>query len=108
MATDTDRFFLSINYRAKDWRQFLERKHLGVNTFDRIVKEVIISGGISGTGSKMWTTAHVLRGTFTSLLLAAGHSDSSVFLRTGDRDPRSLRNYHHLQVAEGLRLNVMY
>lgn len=44
-----------------------------------------------GSGSKTWVTTHGLRDTMASLLFAAGNADSSVSLRTGHRDPRSLQ-----------------
>lgn len=38
-----------------------------------------------------------------TILYEAGHSDSSVSMRTGHRDPRSLESYQNLRGGEGLR-----
>ena len=82
---------------------FFKNQHLGRNTFSKIVKDVCASNGISGTGSKKGMTTHGLRGTVTTLLVEAGHSDSAIAMRTGHRDPRSLKNYQNIQGWEGER-----
>lgn len=59
--------------------------------------------GVEGEGQKSWVTTHGLRRTLATLLFQNGHSDSSVALRTGHRDPKSLKSYQNLQGTESLR-----
>ena len=40
---------------------------------------------------KCGKSTHGLRATITTLLVEAGHSDSDIGMRTGHRDPRSLK-----------------
>jgi len=67
------------------------------------VKNVCTVEGIAGSGKKGWVTTHGLRGTLATLLFENGHSDSSVALRTGHRDPRSLKSYQNLRGIEGMQ-----
>ena len=97
----TDRFFLAINPGATLRSLFFKRKHLGKNCFHNLVKGACLAEGIAGSGHLIWVTTHGLRDTLATLLFENGHSDSSVALRTGNRDPRSLKSYQHLRGGEG-------
>ena len=48
-------------------------------------------------------TMHGLRATTVTLLPKAGHADSSVAMRTGHRDVRSLKSYQNLACSLGKR-----
>ena len=69
----------------------------------KVVKKVCEEEGIAGSGVKSWVTSHGLRGTVATLLVQSGHADSSVAMRTGHRDPRSLKSYQNLRGMEGLQ-----
>lgn len=99
----TDRFFLGVNHRAANIRDFFKRSPIGKNTFGKIVKDACVKEGINGSGSRGWVTTHGLRGSLASILFGAGHSDSSVVMRTGHRDPRSLKSYQNLRGIEGIK-----
>lgn len=99
----TDRFFLTVNLLATNPRDFFKRTPVGRNKFMKIVKDVCAREGIQGSGSRNWVTTHGLRGTLATILFGAGHADSSVALRTGHRDPTSLKSYQHLRGQEGLQ-----
>ena len=101
MGLESDRFLLGYNAKGTEFSSYFEKQHLGRNSFSKIVKTVCASLGISGTGVKHGMTTHGLRGTVTTLLVEAGHSDSSIAMRTGHCDPRSLKNYQNLQGRGG-------
>lgn len=90
-------FFLAIKYKGNCPQNFFKRQKLGISAFKRIFKAAFLEKGISGTGFKTWVTAHGLRGTMDYLIFAAGHFDSSVSMRTGHLDPRSLYLYQNLK-----------
>lgn len=46
---------------------------------------------------------HGFHGALATILYENGHSDSSVALRTGHRDPKSLEYYQHLRGGNGLQ-----
>lgn len=75
---------------------------MGENSFLKIVKDCCCTEGISGSGNNNGVKMHGLRGTLATLQLEAGISDSSVAMRTGRRDHRSLKICQHLQVEEVL------
>ena len=101
MGLESDQFFLGYNAKGTELSSYFKKQHLGRNSFSKIVKTVCASLGISGTGVKHGMTTHGLKGTVTTLLVEAGHSDSSIAMRTGHRDPRSLKNYQNLQGRGG-------
>lgn len=103
VAPTLDRFFLGIHGRATCRNKFFKGQAMGKNLFLRVVKHCCSDEGINGSGTKSWVTTHGLRGTLATLLFQAGHADSSVSLRTGHRDPRSLKSYQNLRGVEGLR-----
>lgn len=103
VAGDLDRFFLAVQLTAVDKGKFFKRQPLGKNSFLSAVKSCCNEEGIQGSGTKSWMTTHGLRGTLATILFEAGHSDSSVSLRTGHRDPTSLKSYQHLRGGLGLR-----
>ena len=67
------------------------------------MKGACLAEGIAGSGHRNWVTTHGLRGTLATLLFENGHSDSSVGLRTGHRDPRLLKSYQHVRGGEGIK-----
>lgn len=96
-----DRFFLAIKHQARDVRQFWKRQPLGKNTFPRIIRDCCVAEDFSGSGERNWITTHRLRGTLATLLFETNHSDSSVAMRNGHRDPRSLKRYQRLRRTKG-------
>ena len=48
-------------------------------------------------------TTHGLRATMVTMLIDAGYSDSTIGLRTGHRDLRSLVKYHNLTGKIGVQ-----
>ena len=103
MSVGSDRFFLGYKASGVTMSNFFKNQHLVRNTFSKLVRDVCASNGISGTGSKKGMTTHGLRGTVTTLLVEAGHSDSAIAMRTGHRDPKSLKKYQNIQGWEGKR-----
>ena len=101
LDSGTDRFFLAINHHAASQHQFFKRSAIGKNHFSKIVKDVCKREKIVGSGTRNWVTTHSLRGTLATILFGAGHSDSSVAMRTGHRDPRSLKSYQNLRGTKG-------
>jgi len=101
MGCGSERFFLGANLKWKSFSQFFSRQHLGKSTFRAIFRRVCEAESIEGCRSKPFASTHGLRGTCPTLLLQAGHSDSSVALRTGHRDMRYLKSYPNLQVSWG-------
>lgn len=99
----TERFFLAVNHKAMMVQNYFIRQPVGKNTFGQIVKRACIAEGISGLGGKLWVTNHSLRGTLASILFEAGHSNSSVAMRTGHRQMQSLKSYQNLRGGDGLR-----
>ena len=97
IGLESDRFILGYNAKGTGLSSYFKKQHLGRNSFSKIVKTVCASLGSSGTGVKPGMTTHGLRCTVTTLLVEAGHSDSSIAMRTGHDDPCSLRNYQNLQ-----------
>ena len=65
------------------------------------MKEICTSLKIYGEGASKYMTTHGLRATLISLLIASGHSDASVVLRSGHRDSMSLQSYHNLRGRNG-------
>lgn len=76
---------------------------MGRNMFMSLVRTACSNEGICGEGSNFWVTTHGLRGTLATILFENGHSDSSVAMRTGHRDPKSLKSYQHLRGSTGLQ-----
>lgn len=98
-----DLFFLGINKKAATHRVFFRRQAIGRNAFGTIVKTVCDLEGISGSGTKTFAITHGLRRSLASLILQASHADSSVQMRTGHDDPRSLQIYQNLRGRVCLR-----
>lgn len=103
LECNTDRFFLGANLKAVTFSRFFKSSPLGRNTFAKLVKDACESQGVKGTGLKEGMSTHGLRGTAATLLFESGHADSSVALRTGLRDPRSLKSYQNLRSRNGRR-----
>lgn len=82
---------------------FFKAQPLGKNSFIWAVKTACQAEGIGGSGINSFITTPGLRGTLATLLFEHVYSDSSVALRTGNRDPRSLKSYQHLRGGEGLK-----
>ena len=76
---------------------------MGKNSSFRIVKDVCDALGLQGCGARKNMTMHGLRAAAVTLLLKAGHADSSVAMRTGHRDVRSLNSYQNLAGSLGKR-----
>ena len=91
------------NKNAKSPDLFLKKTPIGKNSFSVIVKDMCKSSNISGSGVLSFMTMHGLRATMTSLLIEAGHGDSSIVLRTGNSSVDTLKRYHNLHGAEGLK-----
>lgn len=100
---DSKRLFLQINRGRTKPEEFFKRQNLGKGFFDRAVKTVCSEAGVTGSGLNDYMTNHGLRSSMTSLLVEAGHSDSSIILRTGHSNTTTLARYHNLRGAEGLR-----
>lgn len=69
----------------------------------RVVKDCCDAEGISCSGVKSWVTTHGLSGTLETILFEAGHEESSVALRTGNQDLKSLKSYQNLRGCLGKR-----
>lgn len=82
-------------YRHKIWIAIV---------FLRIVKSVCSAEVVRGDGLKDWMTTNGQRGTLVTSFSENGHADSSVSMRTGDRDFSSLKHYKHNRGGEGKRL----
>lgn len=83
--------------------KFFRQQPLRNNSFDHIVKRVCENERVTGSGMKNFITRHSLRGLFATIIFKPGNSDSSVMMRTGHRDPRSLMHYQNLWGGEGLQ-----
>lgn len=58
---------------------------------------------MSGCGEMPWVTTHGLSGALATLLFESDHADSSVAMRTGHRDMRSLKSNKNLRGWLGKR-----
>lgn len=97
-----ERFFLSVKPGVKhDTSKFFKQQPIGRYLMSTIVKDVCLSLGIQGEGAAKFMTTHGLRATMISLLIASGHSDASVMLRSGHADSTSLQSYHNLRGQHG-------
>lgn len=97
--------FLQTSPKARDDEPltFFIRGPLGRNKTSNLISKLCKAEGVRGIGEKDHVTTHGLRATTTSLLVEAGHPDSSTAMRTGHRDMRSLKNYQNLSGAIGKR-----
>ena len=95
--------FPGFHLKAKTFSKNLKRTPLGKNSFFHIVKDVCDALGLRGCGAGKNMTMHGLRATTVTLPLKAGHADSSVAMRTGHRDVRSLKPYQNLAGSLGKR-----
>ncbi len=79
-----DLFLLSVNNGEQlDIRNFVGNQPLGKSTCDAVVKSVCLKPGIRGTGEAAYMTTHGLSAAMISSLIAAGHLDAPVVLRSG-------------------------
>lgn len=92
---------LSVNLKGNSPRECFNRQPIGEKSFGTIVKNACIVKNICSSGTKHWVTSHGLRGIQASILFEAGNSESSVAMRTGHRDPKSLKSYQNLRGREG-------
>jgi len=103
MGCSVERFFLAVNHKAKDTQRFSKNSPLGRNSFSKIVGDVCKREGDTGCGEKDAVVTHGLRGTAVTLLREQGFSDSAIAMRTGHRDPRSLKSYQTLKGPLGAK-----
>lgn len=99
----SDRMFLQVNRGRTKPEEFFKRQNLGRGFFERSVKTICNEAGVQGSGLNDYMTNHGLRSSMTSLLIDAGHTDSSIILRTGHSSATTLARYHNLRGSEGLR-----
>ena len=98
-----DRFFLQANSKGTHKSNFFRKQVIGKNSFRKIVPNLCAKVGITGTGVNDCVTTHGLRGTMITLLLEAGHADTTIMLRSGHSQVQSVLNYTNLQGNEGLQ-----
>lgn len=76
---------------------------LGRDTFLCTVRSACDTEATPGSGLKEWVTMHGLGGTLATILFESRYTVSSVLLRTGHLDPRSLQSYQHLRGGNRLK-----
>lgn len=67
------------------------------------MKKISKEPGNSGLGAHDYMKNHGLRAAMASLLMEAGHTDSSVILRPGHSNSTTIARYHSLKGGKGLR-----
>lgn len=70
---------------------------------DQSVKHICHEAGVTGPGMNNYLRDHVFRALMTSLLIDAGHTDSSITLWTSHTNTTALVRYHNLFGKDGLR-----
>lgn len=75
---DSQRLFLQINRNLTKPEEFFRRQNLCMRCFDRAVKTICNEAGLSGSGFNDYMKNHRLHASMTSLLVEAGHADSTV------------------------------
>lgn len=103
---ESDKFFLQLNRGQVKEEKYFKAQHLGKKFFYNAVKNMCLEANITGTGVNDYVTNHGIRSSMISLLIEAGHTDSSIILRTGHTNTNTLARYHHLEGAEGLKQQI--
>lgn len=105
MGPFSNRFFLQLAKKpdGKKRIHWFKKMAIGKNSFKGMVTDMCNAAGVKGTGLQNHMTDHGLRATMISQLIAAGHSDSSIILRTGHSSVDTLARYHNLQGVEGFK-----
>lgn len=85
--------FSEIKHKYSKKSDYFKRNNLRGNYFMRVVKDWCAAESIYGSGDTSRVTTHELCGSLETLLFEVGNEDSSVELRTGNSDSKSLKSY---------------
>lgn len=95
------RVFLHINLGRTIPEQVFKRQHLGKGFFERSVKTICLEAGVTGSGLNGYLTNPGLRSSMTPFLIEAGHTGSSIILRTGHSNTTIMARYHNMRDFDG-------